>query len=135
MRASSLVVAAAPAAIPAAAETQVSTSVARAPTLSIKCFREDWSYRADPARRTGGWTERFKDIALSEDGSIHLSTGVGIRTRYEGDANLDWRSARNDSFVWQRVMLDADLPRWTETWGTPSLQKVPVLGPLGRPTI
>ncbi|CAX23949.1 protein of unknown function [Methylorubrum extorquens DM4] len=60
---------------------------------------------------------------------------MGIRTRYEGGANLDWRSARNDSFVWQRVMLDADLPRWTETWGTPSLQKVPVPGPLGRPTI
>jgi hypothetical protein len=117
MRASSLVVAAAPAAIPAAAEAQASTSVARAPTLSIECDREDWSYRADPARRTGGWTERFKDVPLSEDGSIHFSTGVEIRTRYEGDANLDWGSARHDSFVWQRVVLDADLPRWTETWG------------------
>ncbi|MBA9069950.1 hypothetical protein FHR71_003711 [Methylobacterium sp. RAS18] len=135
MRASSLVVAAALAAIPAAAEAQASTSVARAPTLTIERYREDWSYRADPARRTGGWTERFKDIPLSEDGSIYLSTGVEIRTRYESYANLDWRSARNASLAWQRVVLDADLRRWTETWGTPSLQKVPVPGPLGRPTM
>ncbi|MDF9794343.1 hypothetical protein M2440_005044 [Methylorubrum extorquens] len=38
-----------------------------------------------------------------------------IRTRYEGYANLDWGSARHDSFVWRRVMLDAGLQRWTET--------------------
>ncbi|MCP1536153.1 hypothetical protein [Methylorubrum extorquens] len=41
MRGSSLVVAAALAAIPAAAEAQVSTSVARAPTLSIERYREE----------------------------------------------------------------------------------------------
>lgn len=109
MRISSLVVAAALAAVPAAAEAQASTSVARAPTLTIERYPEDWSYLADPARRTGGWTERFKYIPLSGDGLIYLSAGLEIRTRYEGYANVDWGSARNDSFVWQRVMPYADL--------------------------
>jgi hypothetical protein len=109
MRASRLAVAATLVAIPGAAEAQVSTSVARAPTLTIERYPEDWSYLADPARRTGGWTERFKYIPLNRDGSIHLTTGVEIRTRYEGYANVDWGSAGNDSFVWQRVMPYADL--------------------------
>ncbi|OHV17937.1 hypothetical protein BK022_02530 [Methylorubrum extorquens] len=109
MRTSSLVIAAVLAAVHAPAEAQVSTSVARAPTLTIERHLEDWSYLANPARRTGGWTERFKYIPLSEDGSIYLSTGVEIRTRYEGYANVNWGSARNDSFVWQRVMPYADL--------------------------
>lgn len=89
MRASSLVVAAALAAIPVAPEAQVSTSVARAPTLTTERYSEDWSYLADPARRTGGRTERFKYIPPSEDGSIYLSTDVEIRTRYEGYANVN----------------------------------------------
>ncbi|GJE71706.1 hypothetical protein CHKEEEPN_3253 [Methylorubrum podarium] len=77
MSASRLVVAAALAAIPGAAEAQVPTSVARAPTLTIERYPEDWSYLADPGRRTGSWTERFKYIPLSGDGSIYLSTGAG----------------------------------------------------------
>ncbi|KQO56436.1 hypothetical protein ASF24_19100 [Methylobacterium sp. Leaf86] len=109
MRSSSRVVAALLAAAPVAAEAQVSTSVARAPTLTIERYPEDWSYLADPARHTGGWTEPFKYIPLSEDGSIYLSTGVEVRTRYESYANVDWGSARNDSFVWQRVMPYVDL--------------------------
>ena len=109
MSASRLVVAAALAAIPGAAEAQVPTSVARAPTLTIERYPEDWSYLADPGMRTGSWTERFKYIPLSGDGSIYLSTGAEIRTRYEGYANVDWGSARDDSFVWQRVMPYADL--------------------------
>ena len=107
MRLSSRVAAAVLAATPAAA--QVSTSVARAPTLTIERYPEDWSYLADPVKHSGSWTEQFKYTPLSEDGSIYLSSGVEIRTRYESYANVNWGSARNDSFGWQRVMPYADL--------------------------
>ena len=109
MRAWSLAVAAVVAAMPAAAPAQVTTSVAHAPTLTIERYPEDWSYLADPARRTGHWTEPFKYIPLSEDRSVFLSTGIEIRSRYEGYANVNWGSAPDDSFVWHRVMPYADL--------------------------
>lgn len=44
----------------ATAAAQISTDVERAPTLTIERYPEDWSYLADPSRKTGRWTERFK---------------------------------------------------------------------------
>ena len=39
---------------------QVRTDPERAPTLTIDRYSEDWSYLADPSKRTGHWTEPFK---------------------------------------------------------------------------
>ncbi|MFT2129827.1 hypothetical protein, partial [Staphylococcus epidermidis] len=75
--------AAAVAAAPAA-EAQVTTDVQRAPTLSIERYSEDWSYLSDPARRSGHWTEQYKYSPWGQDRSIYLSTGLEVRSRYEG---------------------------------------------------
>ncbi|MEK7455174.1 MAG: alginate export family protein [Pseudomonadota bacterium] len=100
---------AAAAAIPFAANAQVSTNVERAPTLTIERYSEDWSWLADPAKRTGDWAEPFKNIPLNDDGSVYLSTGLEARTRYEGYDNVLWGSSPNDGYVWNRLMPYADL--------------------------
>ena len=96
-------------AAPAASQAQVSTDIERAPTLTIERYQEDWSYLADPARRTGRWTEPFKHIPLSTDGSIYLTTGLEARARFEGYENSFWGSAPDDGYVWRRLMPYADL--------------------------
>lgn len=56
------------------AQAQAGPDVGRAPTLTIERYPESWSYLADPTRRTGRWTEPFKYIPLSTDGSTYLHT-------------------------------------------------------------
>lgn len=97
------------AAIPATAWAQVSTDIGQAPTLTIERYSEDWSELADPADRTGHWTEGFKYIPLNQDGSNYLTTGVEARSRYEGYRNVNWGSAPDDGYVWHRLMPYADL--------------------------
>lgn len=92
-----------------AVQAQVSTDIERAPTLTIERYAEDWSYLADSARRTGRWTEPFKHIPLSADGSIYLTTGLEARTRFEAYENSFWGSAPDDSYIWHRLMPYADL--------------------------
>lgn len=94
---------------PLAASAQVSTDLERAPTLTIERYSEDWSALADPANRKGRWTEPFKYILLSDDGTSYLTTGVEARSRYEGYENVNWGSAPDDSYVWSRLMPYADL--------------------------
>jgi hypothetical protein len=91
------------------AQAQVRTDLERAPTLTIERHSEDWSYLADPSKRTGHWTEPFKYIRLNEDGSAYLATGMEARSRYEGYTNVNWGSAPNDSYIWHRFMPYADL--------------------------
>lgn len=91
------------------AQAQVRTDVERAPTLTNERYLEDWSYLADPSRRTGHWTEPFKYIRLDENGAAYLSTGMEVRSRYEGYSNVGWGSAPNDRYVWNRFMPYADL--------------------------
>lgn len=90
------------------AQAQVGTDIGRAPTLTIERYPESWSYLADPARRTGRWTEPFKYIPLSTDGSSYLTTGLEVRSRYEGYANVRWGEAPDDRYVWHRFMPYAD---------------------------
>ncbi len=90
------------------AQAQVGTDIGRAPTLTIERYPESWSYLADPARRTGRWTEPFKYIPLSADGSTYLTTGLEVRSRYEGYANVRWGEAPDDGYVWHRFMPYAD---------------------------
>ncbi|MDI4239358.1 alginate export family protein [Bradyrhizobium sp. Arg237L] len=94
--------------MPAAARAQVGTDIGRAPTLTIERYPEDWSHLADPAKRTGRWTEQFKYIPLSGDGSMYLTTGGEARSRYEGYGNVNWGSAPDDGYVWHRLMPYAD---------------------------
>lgn len=108
-RARRIVAAVALTAAPIAVQAQTATDIGRAPTLTIERYQEDWSYLADPAHRAGHWTERFKYIPLNEDGSVHLTTGLEARSRYESYRNVDWGAAPDDSYVWQRLVPYADL--------------------------
>lgn len=79
------------------------------PTLSTTRYDEDWSILADPAQRTGRWTEPFKYIPLGDDD--YLTTGIEIRLRNEKyRANL-WggADAPDDGYLWTRAMPYADL--------------------------
>lgn len=95
------------ASVPAAA--QVVTDVQRALTLTVVRYTEDWLHLADPAQHTGRWTERFKYVPFNEDGSVYLTTGVELRSRYEAYRNQNWGSAPDDDYVWHRLMPYADL--------------------------
>lgn len=96
-------------AMPFAASAQVSTNLERAPTLTIERYSEDWSQLANPANRTGHWTEPFKYIPLSDNGTMHLTTGLEARSRYESYENVNWGSAPDDHYGWHRLMPYADL--------------------------
>lgn len=85
------------------------TDASRAPTLTIERYREDWSVLADPARRTGRWTEPFKYIPLNPSGSTYLTTGAEVRERYEGYDGQNWGASRDQHYLWSRVMPYADL--------------------------
>lgn len=95
--------------MPCVASAQVSTNLERAPTLTIDRYSEDWSSLADPAKRSGGWTEAFKYIPLSDDDTVYLTTGLEARSRYEGYENVNWGSLPDDDYVWHRLMPYADL--------------------------
>lgn len=85
------------------------TDASRAPTLTIERYREDWSVLANPASRTGRWTERFKYIPLDQSGQVYLTTGGEVRERFEGYDGNQWGSARDQHYLWSRVMPYADL--------------------------
>ncbi|WP_164988281.1 alginate export family protein [Bradyrhizobium betae] len=105
----SVALATALAATPLVAQAQVGTGLGRAPTLTNERYNEDWIYLADPVSRTGHWTEPFKYIALDDNRSTYLVTGMEARSRYEGYANVNWGSAPNDAYIWHRFMPYADL--------------------------
>lgn len=90
--------------LPVVADAQTGTDIGRAPTLTIERYPESWSYLADPTQRTGRWTEPFKYTPLSADGSTYLTTGLEVRSRYEGYANVRWGAAPDDGYVWHRFM-------------------------------
>lgn len=81
------------------------------PFLTTTRYDEDCSGLADPANRTGRWTEPFKYIPLSGDGHAWLSTGTEVRLRVEKyDDNL-WggADAPDDGYLWIRALPYADL--------------------------
>jgi hypothetical protein len=95
--------------MPFAASAQVSTNLERAPTLTIERYSEDWSSLANPANRTGHWSEPYKYQALNADGSAYLTTGLEARSRYEAYEHVSWGAAPNDDYAWHRLMPYADL--------------------------
>lgn len=80
------------------------------PSLTTARFDEDWSSLADPAARTGRWTEPFKYVSLG-DASTYLTTGLEVRLRNEVFRNNLWGAAEapDDSYLWVRALPYADL--------------------------
>lgn len=97
------------AALPSLVHAQVATDISRAPTLTNERHSEDWSKLRDPATRTGRWTEPFKYIPFGADGRVYLTTGIEVRSRFEGYSDPNWGAAPDDDYVWNRVMPYADL--------------------------
>lgn len=89
---------------PAAAEP------GRPPSLTVTRFDEDWSGLAEPAARTGRWTEDFKYIPL-DGGPAYLTTGLEVRLRQETYRNHLWGDAPapDDGYLWVRALPYADL--------------------------
>jgi alginate export protein len=103
-----LALAASAAAAPAAA--QQPTEAWRPPTLTTTRYDEDWSGLANPANRTGRWTEDFKYIPIG-GGSSYLTTGLEVRLRQESFRNNEWggAAAPDDGYLWVRALPYADL--------------------------
>ena len=79
------------------------------PLLTVERYGEDWTWLADPSRRTGRWTEPFKYVHLNEAGSAYLATGLEARARYESYENVEWGARPDNDYVWSRLMPYADL--------------------------
>lgn len=79
------------------------------PTLTTLRYDEDWSTLADPANRTGHWTEPFKYIPLGDD--AYATTGVELRVRNESYRDNLWGAAAapDDSYQWIRLVPHADV--------------------------
>jgi hypothetical protein len=77
------------------------------PTLTITRYDEDWSRLADPAARTGHWTERFKWIPLAPN--VTLTTGAELRVRNENYRDNVWGDLPDDGYAWFRALPYADL--------------------------
>ncbi|MES3154435.1 alginate export family protein [Sphingomonas faeni] len=94
------------AAAPAAAQDREAW---QPPTLTTTRYDETWSTLADPAPRTGRWTERFKYIPLGDED--YLTTGVEVRLRNEAYRAKQWGGgdAPDDGYLWMRTMPYADL--------------------------
>lgn len=87
--------------------------VARAetPALTNVRYNEDWSVLADPAARTGRWTEAFKYIPFDDEGRAYLTTGLELRLRNEDFRDNLWGSADapDDGYGLARALPYADL--------------------------
>jgi hypothetical protein len=79
--------------------------------LTTERYNEDWSDLADPAKRSGHWTDKFKYIPLDDTGRDYLTTGLELRLRnedYENNA-LGNAAAPNNGYLWTRLLPYADL--------------------------
>lgn len=97
--------------IPGVALADAPTESWQPPVLTTERYNEDWSTLADPAKRTGHWSEGFKYIPLDASGASYLTTGVELRLRdenYHGNA-LGNAAAPDDGYLWGRVLPYADL--------------------------
>lgn len=103
-------------AIPAFAQVEpgaASTGVREAwqpPTLTTARYDEHYEQFADPAARSGYWTEPFKYIPIG-DGGAYLTTGIELRARKEALHNDLWEAdpKADDGYLWLRTLPYADL--------------------------
>ena len=93
-------------AVPALAQSAPASGEAwQSPTLTNTRYDEDWGQLADPAHRTGRWTEDFKYVPLGADGRVWIGTGTELRARVESFANNLWGDAPapDDAYLWLRT--------------------------------
>jgi hypothetical protein len=100
----------APASSPAAQPAPTPPKPPAAPPFRLLRYDEDYSYLADPSRRTGA-IDSFKYIPLNESGNATVSFGGEYRVRYENISApfFGLRQPGHDDFVIQRALLHADL--------------------------
>jgi len=79
------------------------------PTLTTTRYDEDWSKLADPAERTGRWTDPLKYIPLGDDS--YATIAAEVRIRDESYRNNLWggADAPDDSYQWVRFVPSVDL--------------------------
>lgn len=107
------------AAMPVAAQTQPGSHLPvtdtgtgkeawQAPTLTTTRYDEHWDL-ADPAARSGHWTEPFKYVSIGDD--AYLTIGIEVRARVESYRNNLWGGAPypDDDYLWVRAMPYVDL--------------------------
>lgn len=95
---------------PAAPASPAAQTPAAPPPFRLFRYEEDYSYLADPTRRTGA-LDGLKYIELAQDPPATLSLGGEARTRYEYSSApaFGLRGPGHDDFVLQRFLLHADL--------------------------
>jgi hypothetical protein len=83
----------------------------QSPTLTNERYDEDWGKLADPANRSGRWTEDFKYVPLGPDDDVWIGTGGELRARVESFANNLWGNtlAPDDAYLWLRATPYVDL--------------------------
>jgi hypothetical protein len=81
------------------------------PPLTTTRHGEDYSYLADPSRRTGEWWEPLKHIPLGSDPETYLATGNELRLRQEVYRERLWGASEDpdDGYTWARALPYADL--------------------------
>src|ERR1700721_3522371 len=83
------------------------------PPYTLLRFNEDYSYLADPARRTDPF-DAVKYISLSADDPLsYLSLGADLRERYENFTYPGFGDSPNPSRthdLLQRIDIDRDFP-------------------------
>jgi hypothetical protein len=77
--------------------------------LTVTRHGEDYTYLADPARRTGAWWEPLKYVRLGSN--TYLSTGTELRLLYEAYEDRLWGGSPepDDGYGWARALPYADL--------------------------
>ncbi len=102
---------AAAATLSAEANAQASGHLTRSPPLTVTRHGEDYSYLADPARRTGEWWEPLKYVRLGSSEDTYLSTGTEFRLRHEVYRERLWGGSPepDDGYSWARALPYADL--------------------------
>lgn len=100
-----------PAFLPGTARADAPTEAWQPPVLTTERYNEDWSDLADPAKRSGHWTDKFKYIPLDDTGRDYLTTGLELRLRNEdyGNNALGNSAAPNNGYLWTRLLPYADL--------------------------
>src|SRR5581483_6930924 len=80
------------------------------PPLTSMRWEEDYSYLADPAKRTGAWWEPLKYIPSPRGDRIYLTLGDELRLRYQHIEDNDFASKkRTEGYPMLRWLPYADL--------------------------
>jgi hypothetical protein len=80
------------------------------PPLTSMRWGEDYSYLADPAKRSGAWWEPLKHFPLQQADGAYLTLGDELRLRYQQIWNNDFAAPkRTEGYPMVRWLPSADL--------------------------